>query len=140
MTRDVLVSRWCEIGDKVVRLAEEFPGEKYDHAPAPGMRSFADQLRHVAFWNDYVGKTIRRAPVDGEANELPRAAYPTKPAVVAAVRETFDGVAAGLKERSDSPDPSDQETLLSFIEHNGEHYGQLVVYYRLNGLVPPASR
>jgi hypothetical protein len=27
-----------------------------------------------------------------------------------------------------------------FIEHNGEHYGQLVVYYRLSGLVPPESR
>ena len=27
-----------------------------------------------------------------------------------------------------------------FIEHSGEHYGQLVVYYRVAGLVPPASR
>ena len=27
-----------------------------------------------------------------------------------------------------------------FTEHNGEHYGQMVVYYRLNGLVPPESR
>jgi hypothetical protein len=31
-------------------------------------------------------------------------------------------------------------TWLSFISHSSEHYGQLVVYYRLNGLVPPASR
>jgi hypothetical protein len=29
---------------------------------------------------------------------------------------------------------------LSVIEHSGEHYGQLVVYYRLNGTVPPESR
>ena len=29
---------------------------------------------------------------------------------------------------------------LSVIEHSGEHYGQLVVYYRINGLVPPESR
>ncbi len=28
----------------------------------------------------------------------------------------------------------------SLIEHSGEHYGQLVVYYRINGLVPPESR
>jgi hypothetical protein len=26
------------------------------------------------------------------------------------------------------------------IEHSGEHYGQLVVYYRINGIVPPESR
>jgi len=31
------------------------------------------------------------------------------------------------------------EMLVSFIEHNSEHYGQLVVYARLNGIVPPAS-
>jgi hypothetical protein len=29
---------------------------------------------------------------------------------------------------------------VTFTEHSGEHYGQLVVYYRLSGLVPPASR
>jgi uncharacterized damage-inducible protein DinB len=32
------------------------------------------------------------------------------------------------------------EMLVTFIEHNSEHYGQLVVYARLNGIVPPASR
>jgi len=29
---------------------------------------------------------------------------------------------------------------IGFLEHAGEHYGQLVVYYRLNGIVPPESR
>jgi uncharacterized damage-inducible protein DinB len=32
------------------------------------------------------------------------------------------------------------ELMISFIEHNCEHYGQLVVYARLQGIVPPASR
>jgi hypothetical protein len=30
--------------------------------------------------------------------------------------------------------------VLSYLGHASEHYGQLVIYYRLNGLVPPASR
>jgi len=51
---------------------------------------------------------------------------------------------AGLKDAAssshDSTDDSTLDTLVSFIEHGGEHYGQLVMYYRLNGLVPPASR
>jgi hypothetical protein len=38
--------------------------------------------------------------------------------------------------------PSSKATRLfnTFTEHAGEHYGQLVVYYRLNGIVPPESR
>jgi len=34
---------------------------------------------------------------------------------------------------------ADVDTMISFIEHSGEHYGQLVMYARLNGVVPPAS-
>jgi hypothetical protein len=139
-TRDVLAARWADIGDKVVALAEEFPAERYEYRPVPEVRSFGEQLRHVAFWNDYVGKTIRGEAASGDANELPREAYPDKQAVVRAVRESFDGVGAQLRAAEAAPGSGDLDSLVSFIEHGGEHYGQLVVYYRLSGLVPPASR
>ena len=127
--RDVLVTRWSEIGDKMVKLAEEFPEDKYDARPATDVRSFAEQLRHVAFWNRYVQKTLRREEADGQANELPRATYPSKAKIVK-VLGTMNGSAT----------KSDADTMVSFIEHSGEHYGQLVMYARLNGIVPPASR
>ena len=139
-TRDVLIARWSEIGDKVVALAEEFPEERYEFCPVPGVRSFADQLRHVAFWNAYVGKTLRREEADGDANELPRASYASKDAVVRALRGSFDEVGTELGGGAATPEMADLDALVSFIAHGGEHYGQLVVYYRLNGLVPPASR
>ncbi|MGQ0647708.1 MAG: DinB family protein [Gemmatimonadaceae bacterium] len=138
--RDVLVARWAEIGDKIVTLAEEFPEDKYDAAPAKGARSFADQLRHVAFWNRYVSSSIRGEPADSQANELPRASYPTKDKIVRVLRKTFDEVKADASKRNVTPEVAEVDTLVSFIEHNGEHYGQLAVYFRLNGLVPPASR
>jgi hypothetical protein len=76
--RDALLASWREVGDKIVALAEEFPAEKYEFRPAPGTRSFADQLRHLAFWNDWVRDSLagglpdqgphpRRAP-----RQLPR--------------------------------------------------------------------
>ena len=138
--RDVLIARWSEIGDKMVKLAEEFPEDRYDARPVPGVRSFAEQLRHVAFWNGYVHKTLRRENVDGEANELPRDRYPTKSEIVTVLRQTFDDVKTELANGSARPSASDVDTLITFIEHGGEHYGQLVVYSRLNGVVPPASR
>ena len=139
-TKDVLSARWSEIGDKVVALAEEFPAEDYELRPLPAVRSFGDQLRHVAFWNGYVRQTLCREAADGEANELPREQYATKEAVVRALRRSFDEVGAVLARGAGDPEPADIDSLVSYIGHGGEHYGQLVVYYRLNGVVPPASR
>jgi uncharacterized damage-inducible protein DinB len=138
--RDVLVTRWSEIGDKMVKLAEEFPEDKYDARPAAEVRSFAEQLRHVAFWNRYVQKTLRREEADGQTNELPRSTYPSKAKIVKVLRTTFDDVAKEIAAMNGSATKSDADTMVSFIEHGGEHYGQLVVYARLNGIVPPASR
>ena len=138
--RDILVTRWSEIGDKMVKLAEAFPEDRYDVHPVPEVRSFADQLRHVAFWNRYVQKTLRREEADGQPNELPRASYPTKTKIVKVLRATFDDVAKELGAMNGTANTTDADTMVSFIEHSGEHYGQLVMYARLNGVVPPASQ
>ena len=140
MTTDVLVTRWSEIGEKMVKLAEAFPEDRYDARPVPEVRSFSDQLRHVAFGNRYVQKTLRREEADGEANELPRASYPTKAKIVKVLRSSFDDVAREFGTTRASRNGADLDTMVSFIEHGGEHYGQLVVYARLNGVVPPASQ
>lgn len=137
MTRDALTTRWKQMGDKVTALAAEFPADRYDYRPAPGARTFAEQLRHVAFWNAYVGGTLRGEPTDGDANELPAARYATKAAIVPALDASFTDVARAIA--ASAPDAA-SPTVVPFLEHNGEHYGQLVVYYRLNGLVPPLSR
>jgi uncharacterized damage-inducible protein DinB len=138
--RDVLVTRWSEIGDKMVKLAEEFPEDRYEAKPVADVRSFADQLRHVAFWNRYVQKTLRREEADGQANELPKTSYPTKAKIVKVLRSTFDDVAKELTAANGSATNADADTMVSFIEHSGEHYGQLVMYARLNGIVPPGTR
>ena len=138
--RDVLKARWSETGDKLVALAEEFPADQYDFTPVAGTRSFGDQLRHLAFWNQYVRATLRGEPADGAANELPRAAYPTKAKVLSALKSSFTDVAAELSNGHAERAEANLDTLVSFIEHGGEHYGQLVFYYRSKGLVPPASR
>jgi len=138
--RDVLLNRWTEIGDKMTKLAEEFPVDRYDARPAADVRSFAEQLRHVAFWNRYVQKTLRREEADGQANELPASSYPSKPKIVKVLRSTFADVAKEFGAMNGSAGSADVDTMISFIEHSGEHYGQLVMYARLNGVVPPASR
>jgi len=52
--RDILLRHWSDAGEKIVKMAEDFPEDKYEFTPNPAVRSFADNLRHVAFWNGVV--------------------------------------------------------------------------------------
>lgn len=133
----VLSNRWSEIGDKIVALAKEIPAERYAYRPSDDVRSFAEQLRHVAFWNRYVEGVLAGHEPDGAANELPAGKFPDKRRILPELEASFAAVAAGIAQQNGK---APLDTLVGFIEHNGEHYGQLVVYCRLQGVVPPASR
>ena len=138
--RDVYLRHWTEIGDKILKMAEDFPEDKYEFRPVPGVRTFADNLRHVAFWNTFVSKTLKNEKIDPKLNELPKAEYPNKAAIVKALKSSLDEATDLLKKSPPTPSDKVSNLWVSFIEHSGEHYGQLVVYFRLNGIVPPASR
>ena len=138
--RDVLLEQWTDIGEKIIKMAEDFPADKYDFRATPDVRTFADVMRHVAFWNTYVQKTARGEKFDTKPNELSKAEYPDKAKIVAALKQSFTDATAELKKANASPSAKFAGLWVTFTEHSAEHYGQLVVYYRLNNLVPPASR
>ena len=114
-----VLASWNEIGRKLIAMAEDFPEDKYDFKPTPAQRTFAEQLLHAANANYFFTDAAMGKKMPAEEDPK-RSDYKTK-AVVAFVKKAFaDGGAA--------------------IQHSGEHYGQLVVYYRVAGLVPPESR
>ena len=144
-----LLSSWNEIGRKLIAMAEDFPEDKYYFKPTPAQRSFADQLLHVAGSNDLFTQVAKgEKPVDDET----AAHYPTKAAVIAYLKKSFADGAAEIKGVGDQGltqsvvDAESRQSLqlsdlaYELIEHSAEHYGQLVVYYRIAGLVPPESR
>jgi len=147
----VVVDSWNDIGRKLIAMAEDFPEDKYDFKPTPAQRSFAEQLLHAAGANYYfINLAMGKQP---PAEESPkRDQFKTKADIVAFVKKSFaDGAAAlqskgekGLNDTMDDPFAHQKVRVIDyaygFIEHCGEHYGQLVVYYRLAGLVPPESR
>jgi uncharacterized damage-inducible protein DinB len=136
----MLIERWEQTGAKLASLAQEYPEEKYENAPVAGVRTFGDVLRHVAFWNQYVADTARGHKADDTANELPKAKYATKARVIAALTKSTGDAAVALREHKDGLEPEKAALAESFIEHVCEHYGQLVVYARWAGVVPPVSR
>jgi hypothetical protein len=146
----VLMDSWNDIGRKLIAMAEDFPEDKYDFKANPAQRSFAEQLLHAAGGNYYFINPAKG--VKPPAGDPKRADYATKAAVVDYVKKSFAEGAALIKSKGDGGigdlyvDPfANQQTRFSdgawgIIEHSGEHYGQLVVYYRVAGMVPPESR
>ncbi|MGH8458946.1 MAG: DinB family protein [Nevskiales bacterium] len=145
-----LLAAWNREGGKLTAMAEDFPEDKYDFKPTPEVRSFGEHLLHVA-------EFIRRinAAAKGEApakEELTREKYKTRAEVAAVVKQAFaDGAAVieatptdALGKEVKSPFGNRKVTLQGLwtgaLVAAGEHYGSLVVYYRLSGIVPPASR
>jgi len=135
-----LIGRWEQVGQKLAALAEEIPDSKFNYRPVDGTRSFAGVLRHVAFWNRYVADAARGRKGDATANELPRDGYSNKTRIVDALKGSAADAADALKGNTSGLSPEIAEMVVTFVEHNSEHYGQLVVYARLNQIVPPASR
>jgi uncharacterized damage-inducible protein DinB len=139
MYSTMLTKQWEQINDKIAALAEEFPEQKYEACQADGTRTFGSVLRHLAFWNQYVANSARGIKTDETLNELSIRECPTKSQVINALKKSAEDATAALKARAEM-EPQTAELCATFAQHSSEHYGQLVVYYRLNGLVPPASR
>jgi uncharacterized damage-inducible protein DinB len=147
----VVLDSWNDVGRKLIALAEDFPEDQYDFKPTPAQRSFAEQLLHAAGANYFfTSPAMGQKPPSEE--DPKRDQYKTKADVVSFVKKSFADGATAIKAKGDKGmsdllvDPfSHQQVRVSdfaygFIEHDGEHYGQLVGYYRLAGLVPPESR
>jgi uncharacterized damage-inducible protein DinB len=135
-----LIYHWEQVCEKLLALAEEIPAAKFDYRPVNNLRTVADVLRHVAFWNNYVADSARGKKADDTANELSKTEFSTKPQIIGALKRSVAGATRALTESPSAHAPETVDMILSFIEHNCEHYGQLVVYARMNGIVPPASR
>jgi len=116
-------------------------------------RTFAENLLHAAAFEFIVVREIggsKVGPDFGEGDNPSRAAFKTKADVVNFVQQAVEAGAKVIQEQGDAgldkTSPWGKRLVhnsykwMFAIEHSGEHYGQLVVYYRANGLVPPDSR
>jgi uncharacterized damage-inducible protein DinB len=147
-----VLEQWNEIGRKLIMITEDLPEDKYDYKPNPDSRTFRGVLLHVTgsmyyFTDTALGKKPRY-PDDPKPADLK---INSKDDLVKFVKQCVsDGADVikskgdkGLNEAVDDGGPHlDRLYDLAYglIEHSGEHYGNLVVYYRNNGMVPPESR
>ena len=133
-----ITGTFSSVHKNLLEMAEDFPAEKYGFKPKPEMRSFGEVIVHVFSGTMYAAKAGKGEAV--QWTELDPKNYADKAAVVAGFKKAIADADATIKATPATRFASSPEPWLSVIEHSAEHYGLLVAYYRLNNLVPPASR
>ena len=142
-----LVATWQRSATDLIDLAEAMPEEKYGYKPTPEISTFRDQLMHVT---GVVQRFIDSAK--GTKSDPAHAHAAMKKAEVIALlkqtlqtgQETLSSLTdAQLLEQVKFPFGDRMVTRFTFwmgpIYQLRNHYGQLVVYLRLNGIVPPTT-
>jgi uncharacterized damage-inducible protein DinB len=145
-----VLDAWNGIGDKLIEMAQDFPEEKYDFKPTPEVRTFAEVLLHLVGTSYIFTDTAQSKPP--RPHDLNRKDYPTKASIVAALKVAYQEGTNVIKAKGEKgmsqtvyQDFGNQMAHVydlgySSAMHASEHYGQLVVYFRLNGIVPPETR
>jgi len=144
--------------EELVETADAMPADKYSFAPTTGafknVRTFGQQVKHLAATNYILAAGVMgQPPPAGADNERGPDTVRTKADIVNYLKGSF----AAIHKAAASIDDQNKvianvkisplvgtATRLGLVEealiHTYDHYGQMVVYLRMNGIVPPSSR
>jgi hypothetical protein len=147
-----------DIEKQVVEVAEAMPEDKYNFSPESlnipggdykGVRTFAMQVKHVAASNYAIWWRLTgdKFPADFMGGNGPEA-LKTKADIIKFLKDSFalghKAAATLTTENMLQTAEGSKSTRLRLaifgVEHASDHYGQMVEYLRMNGIVPPSSR
>ena len=143
-----LLKDWVEMKATMIKLAEAMPEDKYSFKATPAQRDFGQQVLHVANANVLNLNFLRGTAMPPRINRDAK----SKAEIIKAMADSFDYGEAVIKEQSEQSmlevvptnqflGPSSRFRVIYFLlGHSWDIYGQMVVYLRLNGGVPPASQ
>ena len=146
--KEELLKDWLEMKDTIHKLAEEMPADTYAFKATAPQRDFGQQVTHIAGANvinlRFLGGKAAAPAIDRNAT--------SKAEAIKAMDASFDYGTALINEFTDQQlmetvqtnaflGPSSRARVIWFLlGHTWDIYGQMVVYLRLNGGVPPASQ
>jgi hypothetical protein len=134
--------------DQMGKIADAMPEDKFGFKSTPAQRSYGEQIMHVAGANVMLFKALGSKATPPTMN--PKAT--AKAEILKALADSYDFGIAAVKEQTDQTmmqavqGPaflgSSTRTRVTYfvLNHAMDIYGQMAVYLRLNGIVPPASR
>ncbi len=154
---EVIDRQLSNVEHEFVPAVEAMPADKFDFAPTngefKGVRTFGHQALHVATTNYQVSASLlgEKSPVTVKDDEDGPADIKTKDQIVKYVKDSFayaHKAVATLNEKNlvemiNGPFGGKSARMSSanlMLWHSMDHYGQMVEYLRMNGIIPPASR
>jgi uncharacterized damage-inducible protein DinB len=146
--RGDLLKDWERQKETMMKIADAMPEDKFGYKSTPPQRSYGEQVMHIATVNIDVLKWIGGQTA---APSFTAESAKTKADMLKAMADSYDYGIALLNEQTDTTitqtidgrflGPSTRARVFWFLlGHSMDIYGQMAVYLRLNGIVPPASR
>jgi uncharacterized damage-inducible protein DinB len=148
LSGDILAD-WQAQKEMIVDAADAMPADKFTYKSTPAQRDFAAQIMHIVQTNGFLLMTLKGKTPPPMINMQAT----SKADVVNALRQSYDYGEKLLQEFNDAqfnervapppfmgPSASRIRLVYGIMQHTNDIYGQMVVYLRLNGIVPPASR
>lgn len=153
----VLNRQLSSVERELVPAAEAMPGDKFGFAPTngefKGVRNFGQQIKHVAASNyQFAAAILEEAPPAAAQSEEGPETMKSKADIIKFLKDSFDythkAFATISEKNATTPirSPFGQGTVTRLgmatltVGHCFDHYGQIVEYLRMNGIIPPASR
>jgi uncharacterized damage-inducible protein DinB len=138
---------WEMMTGYIARSAEMMPEDKYSYRPTPEVRSFGELIGHVAGAQHMICAVAlgEQPPAEDAVEQTAK----TKAALIEALKKSTEYCnRAFAQSDADTRAPANlfgrdvtrMHALVLNATHNGEHYGNIVTYLRLNGMVPPSSQ
>jgi uncharacterized damage-inducible protein DinB len=153
---DIVHRQIANTEKELTGVASEMPDDKYEFAPTQGafrgVRNFAKQVKHAAAVNHLVAATILGERITADmSEERGPDSVKTKAEIVKYLKDSFANLnraAATIDDKNaftplkgaSASDDSRMGLVILALTHSSNHYGQLVEYLRMNGLVPPQSQ
>ena len=153
---DDVLEDWQRMKAIMMGLAAAMPEDRFDYASTPEQRTFGEQILHVSGGNvmlmGFLGAEAPAPSVDRRNQRTFGYTVTSKADILQALSDSFDYGEAALREFDDESllarvtgppflgEPSRVRLVYFVIGHAWDIYGQMAVYLRLNGVVPPASR
>jgi uncharacterized damage-inducible protein DinB len=159
----ILARQLKNLENDIVPAADAMPDDKFNFAPSndlikggefTGVKTYALQVRHIAATNQLIAASLNGepSPLSDKESDLGPEAMTSKADINAYLKDSFAKMhtafakftAKNLDEQVRSPFGPNTASRLGLaiivLAHTQDHYGQMVEYLRMNGIIPPASR
>ncbi|HEX3386092.1 MAG TPA: DinB family protein [Mucilaginibacter sp.] len=151
-TQSQMIAEWRRAKAYTKEYLDAMPDSDYEFKPTPEIRSYSEQMLHLAWTNYFFAAVASNKQDPYEKTDAGNIAPHTKEATTKAVMDSYDFVISALqsmtqnemnamaKKKIDGLQLSNANLYGKAFEHQTHHRGQTTIYLRLKGVTPPAEK